>query len=324
MTGLVMQALFDWNLKLLRREVGGRVLTRCIRMADRAARRWRPNSTVGWTYCGVTLRIPYGHILPRILFAYPGYSSNLARIAAACASKYEDATMIDIGANIGDSTALVRGATSMPVLCVEGDQAYLDLLVPSVQDLNGVEVEPSFLGAEDTTIRGAVVSNEGNTYIDVSGRRASSAIEVRRLDSVLARHPAFAHPRLIKVDADGFDGIILRSAKALLAAEQPIVFFEFDPFFLTQQGDDGVSIFAMLTEAGYEELLVWDNFGDFMMSMRTTQTAMLQEVHQYFSGRNGLRYADIAVFAHKDLDVMRAIIVKETEVAAERQRLSRS
>ena len=57
---------------------------------------------------GYSLTIPFSHRLPFILKKQPYYSSNLARISKYVKTKYSDLTMIDVGANIGDSVAIIK------------------------------------------------------------------------------------------------------------------------------------------------------------------------------------------------------------------------
>src|SRR5215468_3310141 len=57
---------------------------------------------------GSKMLAPLSHELPLTRKRLPCYSANLGRIAAQVKGKYPDLTVIDIGANIGDSAAIVR------------------------------------------------------------------------------------------------------------------------------------------------------------------------------------------------------------------------
>lgn len=51
---------------------------------------------------------------------YPDANTQLARLAKMIISKYDDASMIDIGANVGDTIAVVRSHINIPVIAIEG------------------------------------------------------------------------------------------------------------------------------------------------------------------------------------------------------------
>ncbi|MBD2129906.1 hypothetical protein NDI39_22750 [Microcoleus sp. ZQ-A2] len=83
---------------------------------------------ISYKIAGFNLLLPFSHQLPFILKTYPLYSSNLARLAKYVKEKYEHLKFIDIGANIGDSIALLRKEAVFPILCIEGDEQFLSAL----------------------------------------------------------------------------------------------------------------------------------------------------------------------------------------------------
>ena len=116
---------------------------------------------------------------------------------------------------------------------------------------------------------------------------------------------------MIKIDTDGFDSIILKGSLDFLVMARPVIFFEYDPFFLTKQGDDGISIFPILSSIGYSKMLIYDNFGDYILSTELTNSVIIEEIHNYFSGRGGNRYCDICVFHSDDNDLFEKIRISE-------------
>ncbi len=90
------------------REVGGanralvrRPLVGLRRLAVRAG-----DPAIRYTLDGTDLLLPLSHDLPMHRARYPRYSANLGDVAAAVAAARPEATMVDIGANIGDSVAI--------------------------------------------------------------------------------------------------------------------------------------------------------------------------------------------------------------------------
>lgn len=61
-------------------------------------------------------KMPYSHSLPNILAAHKLYSTNLKRIVDLCKSNIDDFSLIDIGANIGDTVLLLENKDNYPIL----------------------------------------------------------------------------------------------------------------------------------------------------------------------------------------------------------------
>lgn len=243
-----------------------------------------------------SLELPLSHELPRYLASFPGYGSNIGRLARAVARKYPAAGVIDIGANVGDTAALVRSACAAPVLCVEGDARFFAILERNARRIGGLHLERAFIGARDESLAARFESRNGTGRI-VPSREGQ--LRTEPLEAVLARHSRFPEPRLLKIDTDGADCAILDANLPLLARLKPALFFEYDPAFLGE-GYAPVPFFARLSEAGYEFALVYDNFGDLLVSTGLDRPAVLEDLHHYFSGRGSRRYADLAIFHAAD------------------------
>jgi FkbM family methyltransferase len=260
---------------------------------------------------GVILLLPFSHQLPFLLKSYPLYSSNLARLAKYVKQKYEHLKFIDVGANIGDSIALLRKEAEFPILCIEGDEQFLSVLEKNATLFAEVDIVKAYLGESSNSIRGTTIKQGGTAHLS-ENQVGENLIEVKKLSDVLKDYPSFWKSKMIKVDTDGFDCKILRGAADFLKNAKPIIFFEYDPFFLTEQGDDGTSIFNNLSSYGYKNLLIYDNFGDLMLSANINNSRLLEELHLYFSGRLGHRYCDICVFHTEDNDLFE--IAREREI----------
>ena len=94
------------------------------------------------------------HALPGYLQQFPHYSANLPRLASKVKEKYQDLIMIDVGANIGDTVALVRSVSDFPIVCIEGDDFYFNILKKNIEQFNNVSAFQFFLGEHDKTIAG--------------------------------------------------------------------------------------------------------------------------------------------------------------------------
>jgi FkbM family methyltransferase len=263
---------------------------------------------------GYEIELPLSHKLPEILHQWPNYSASLGRLAHYVHQKYADMTFIDIGANVGDSIAILRELSEFPILCVEGDVNFLEILSRNVRKFKDVDIAPFFIGDREASINAKSSGFGGTAHLSLLKENDLSAkIQMRTLDGILAQHERFASSKMIKIDTDGFDCKIIRGSLDFLRTSKPVIFFEYDPFFLKEQDDDGISIFPLLQENGYSGVIVYDNFGDLMLCMPEIQIERLEELHLYFSNRKSLQYYDICIFHSEDRDIFNSARTSEME-----------
>src|SRR3989344_4719744 len=84
---------------------------------------------------GYNIRLPEGHALPDYQTRYKRYDFTLGELARIVSEKYPGFPRIDIGANIGDSWALMNKHVVTETLLIEGDPAYTNLLKFNVDRL---------------------------------------------------------------------------------------------------------------------------------------------------------------------------------------------
>ena len=90
---------------------------------------------------GAEMLLPLSHALPRYVGAHPMYDSVLPSFSKFLASRKSSGklTIVDVGANIGDTVRLVAAALeplSAKFICVEADDAYLALLRRNTEALD--------------------------------------------------------------------------------------------------------------------------------------------------------------------------------------------
>jgi len=225
----------------------------------------------------VELQLPLSHELPIYRNDHPSYDTAVARIA-----EQTGGPIVDVGANVGDTVAAIRARTDAPVLCVEGDERFFRLLERNAPGLEPVELERAFVEAP---ARGRI-ERVGGTARVVAGEEE---LPSKPLAEVLAAHPSFAEPALLKVDADGMDVPIVLANLELLARVRPVLFFEYDPDAGAQP-----SVFERLRETGYEKMHVYENTGEHVETVE-----LPGDIHDRYTGHGGRRYADVCVFAGK-------------------------
>ena len=271
------------------------------------------NKFISYKLGGGEILLPLGHDLPLIRSIFPQYSSNIGRLCRYISNKYPDLHLIDIGANVGDTVAIVRELSQCPILCIEGDEYYFAILSENIRRAEFLSVNAvcAFVATYTGEIGGRLISVAGTAHFVENSSSAMKAIKLSRL---LNDFPEFQYPKLLKIDTDGFDCSILRSELGWLGKRKPVIFFEYDPFFLQNQSYDGARIFEDLLSIGYTFAIIYDNFGDYLISVDLYRDAqILTDLQNYYVGRCGQQYADVAVFHGEDRDLAEHIRTKEAE-----------
>ena len=309
---LTSQFIFD---KLLETSTTGRlnrirfrILLACRRLMVK-----QTDPLVRYHLDGFELMLPLSHDLPFHRKAYPQYSTNLARAAQQVMTKYPMAGCIDIGANVGDTVAILRRRVHTPILCLEGDRRYFSILQMNMTKFKDVYLEEVFVANKVGQLQGSLNAERGSARL-VTAHSAENRISTQTLSDILSRNPQFTNiTKLIKIDTDGFDCLILQSEMALLATLKPVVFFEYDPYLFGHYMDDGFKIFESLRQVGYQYMLIWENVGDYLLSVDLNNQLLIEDIHHFYSGRFSYRYCDICAFHAQDKDIFQTVRQKEIE-----------
>jgi FkbM family methyltransferase len=251
--------------------------------------------------------LPWSHRLPDYAAANPAYGQNLVELARLLATPERPLTVLDIGANVGDSAMQILNATDARVLCVEGDKAYLDFLRLNVGDDPRVTIVEGLLAVGDDRSAGTAVRSGGTTrFVEGDG----DAMPTVSTDALRQQNPDFADLRLVKSDTDGYDVTLVPAVAATWKDARPVAFFEYDPELTRIAGHDPAQVWTDLADLGYRDVAVWDN-GATPLGRTTTQditshTASLDAT----SGRpwsQARTYWDVAV-VHEDDEAGRAAL----------------
>jgi FkbM family methyltransferase len=243
------------------------------------------------------LRLPLSHELPFYRRKFPDYGFNLGRVSFHARQKYLDLTMIDVGANIGDSVAIVHKYSDHPVLCLEGEPRFFQLLKQNTRTLPG-----------DHIARVDVRRGNAQVLLGPTPGRAS----ICTLTEALARHSRFAAAKLLKIDAEGFDCRIIAAETELLKGNKPILFFEYYPTRCELVGQKAFPVFATLSSLGYSVILIYQNLGRYFMSLTLDQLNAIEDLHHFISDLEG--HCDVVAFHREDLDI--AINLRAAEYAS--------
>jgi FkbM family methyltransferase len=269
-----------------------------------------------------TLSIPDGHWLAPIRRDHPDYGENVGRLASVVEKRYPERGVIDIGANVGDTTAIVRTYTCMPILCIEGSDYYFETLRQNVLQLGpDIELEHAFVDVDDCAQQGAVTIERGTAFFRPNAA-GESLVEFRKLESILAGRPRFQNAKLLKVDTDGMDGRILVGALDWLASARPVLFWEHDIGLDRSVGGPGLSVFDRLLEIGYSMAMIFDNSGEYIQTLSLSARQQLADLTEYLPGGEGQRfgYCDICAFHTDDAELCEPARQLEIETRRDRRK----
>jgi FkbM family methyltransferase len=264
---------------------------------------------------GYTLDMPGNN--PQIsTYKYdPGANSQLGRLSACIATKYPSLSVLDVGANVGDTVAIIKAAINLPVIAVEGDDFAYGFLERNTRQFNDITLIKTFLGEKKEVVKLAMEKSGWNTTL-VPSEENGKAIDLKTLDEVLTEQGLQDRTlKLLKVDTEGFDTIILRGATELIDQQHPVLYFEYNRSNMDAIGEDGLSTLLSLSRFGYRSVVFFDNKGRYLLTAPIEQTALIGELHRYAKEKDScIAYYDICLFHESDSDLAHTFIQQETQL----------
>lgn len=108
--------------------------------------------------------LPRGHTLDHFRSRWQRYDQTLEDIAFIVHEKYPDATVIDVGANVGDTAAVICARQDLPVLAIEGNSRFIPYLRENARRLGPhVEVLECFVGPPEYGIDLSLIDTRPGT-----------------------------------------------------------------------------------------------------------------------------------------------------------------
>ncbi|MGP1515005.1 MAG: FkbM family methyltransferase [Bacteroidales bacterium] len=254
---------------------------------------------------------PSTHPLAKNLKQFKYYSRNLQRLVDIVSNHIDDLEVIDIGANIGDSVAFINSVAIKPmkIYCFEGEKEYIKYFRKNTSLMNNVVLFETFLG-ESTENKRNVVKNNGTLRIDTTSQ---GDIQIKTLDEVVVENREIKKVKFLKIDTDGYDFKIIRGGKNFISESKPVLFFEYDREYLDMVNDDGFSTFDMLAKVGYNNAIIYDNYGRLLISLDiVSDITKLKQLDAYIKNKKGaFHYYDICLFHKEDESLYEKVITKE-------------
>lgn len=242
------------------------------------------------------------------------YNMEFIRILKAISDKYPYFSAIDVGANVGDTLALIRSVGNIPTLCIEGDDLSFKYLTINSKQFTDVTILKQYLGEVNESIKMRTEKKGWNNTL-IPDNKQSDIIDLCTLDTVLNTHSKFySETRFLKIDTEGFDTIILRGAVNFLKAQKPVIYFEYNKANMKALKEDGFQTLINLYQFGYNHVLIFDDKGRFLINVGLSDQQQLKALDSYADGNNGLiSYYNIAIFSAADNDIAVQLCVSEIE-----------
>lgn len=260
-----------------------------------------------YTIQDFSLKLSRGHLLSEFQNHHRLYDRFLPYL-----SKYIESneTIVDVGANIGDTAYQIAAESDSKVICIEGSEKFYEYLKANIENLragkrNNITCIQALVSQEKS--KGSLQHINGTASFVKDENLVSNVIN-KTLDVLLKDE---SNIRLIKVDTDGYDHDVLLSGEGTIKKHQPLLFWE-NVVENDQQLAGYDSLYQKLEDLGYSRLYIFDNLGNFLLS--STDFESLYSICQYVytikqhGDHKTFSYTDTLAVTEKDEKWVDAII----------------
>jgi len=241
---------------------------------------------------GKRLILPVSHKLPIYVVDYPLYDTLPTRIADYLRDRDRKVTMVDVGANIGDTIlACSRGSSEDRFLGVEANPEFVPYLKKNTSGIEGFFLVEAFCHSGDEEQVHVRIESVGGTARILEDKNGLP-ITKKTLDEILAEREEFRNFNFLKLDTDGSDFDILKGGQKSINASLPIILVECDVFGNVNYVDDVLNTIDILAKSGYSTVMAYDNFGNYFCTF---------SAHEPSSFLDAIAYQVISEFGYFDL-----------------------
>lgn len=229
------------------------------------------------------IEMPGNNVQRSNYIIFPDLNALLGRLASAIYFKYSGMAAIDIGANVGDTIAVIKSVVNIPVVGIEGDDISFDYLTKNIQQFSNVSIIKAFLGEKPETITANFSSVGWNTTISPS-EKGTDQVSIRTLNDVISNEiRKDLNYKLLKSDVEGFDTIVLRGAAQIIKRYKPVLFFEYNRTIMKRNGEEGLSTIFSFRDFGYDKIVFFDHMGTLLLFTSLANKEVITHLHEYIS-----------------------------------------
>lgn len=248
---------------------------------------------------------------------HPLTNRVITRVVSALSAERPEISMIDVGANCGDSAALAKMAHDLPIFCIEPDPHVFAFLKQNMAGFHEVQAVQQYLGESNAMTQGFAVQKAGwnMTLVQTDG---GTQLDLKTLDEVSFEWSGRAQLGFLKCDTEGFDVRILHGARQLLMDCQPVILFEYNRETMSAGGEEGSRVFRFLEGLGYGPVLFYDAYGRFLAAADVKQHDLMMDFHDYAEALMGkVLYYDVLVFPRRSELKAAAFVASERQFRRE-------
>jgi FkbM family methyltransferase len=204
-----------------------------------------------------TLSAPSDHILVKIGNTQPLRDLAIGIVARELGQKCPDRGFVDIGANIGDTAAIMATFAPNPIVAVEPSDFFHAFLVENAARIQTIrQIHKAMISGRQRE-EGILVHQGGTAHFErIEGATVSQPCQT--LAQVANNDPCF-----VKIDTDGFDLPIIEDSIDFLARSLPVLYFE--EYLTTRELlDSAQRVIGLLAARGYRHFIVFDDVGNLL------------------------------------------------------------
>lgn len=199
--------------------------------------------------------VPAESLLSRITDEQPFRNLAIGVIAKFVGDRNPDAILIDVGANVGGTAAMMASFCRNPLVLVEPSNLYLPYLQKNAAQFpNSVRIVKGII--TDGTVGSPTLEHHRGTARVVDGpARPGDAILQLRLGDVRGDGV-----ELVKIDADGWDFKIIEGSIEWIGKQQPILYYEAE-VDTPGELEHASRVVESCRLVGYTSAILWDDAG---------------------------------------------------------------
>ena len=246
------------------------------------------------------IEAPDNHILVRLLKSQPYRDLCVGMAAKHISAKYPDGVIVDVGANIGDTAAIIATYSPNKLILLEASDYFFDILLRNTLQLHNEKIVRKVMVSDGNQVSGFFRHQDGSASLceEADGKLQ---IKTERLCDIADYNTVF-----IKTDTDGYDFKIISDSLEWLASVHPAVLFE-NEIRTGLHLQDSNDLCARLMEIGYAYFIVWDDPGFHLVS--TDSLEVIKDLNRYLfkvwqhEGPRSICNYDVLCLHHNDKDV---------------------
>lgn len=254
------------------------------------------------------IQVPQDHALPSIQSKNPLYDKGFLPALKAILEDNPSGLVIDIGANVGDTAALIATCADNPIICVEGSSDFLPFLQKNITQLeNDVRVIDKYVDIGLELQSSVSKCGTNKLLIDSAGTplKQNSLISIHEILSTNSTGLA-----LFKTDTDGCDIEIVNQFLEHELSKMCPIFMEFDTSFdLTPRSK--VIDFLKKIENNRFSCCVFTNRGLPLFFQETIKSSLLLDISAYCNLQRSfnyqLEYLDLILIPEEKLGLWKSI-----------------